>query len=152
MTKREQEKMVELQKLFDGMNRNGSFMLWLGTDTPGDMGIVDCWEVTRVLEKDGKFLFWLLFRFPGFQDDIHFIHTILVKSWSQGDGYELDIIDSEDRHFHLEEFIDGTEEFRHKGWKNWVAFRDKNQDLINKGWKETRQAMIETANTWTTIP
>jgi hypothetical protein len=157
MTEREKAKQVELQKLFEGMNKNGSYMVWKNQDPSlengdSDMGIVVSWEVVRVLEKNGKFLFWLLFYFPGFLDDSHFSHVLLIKSWKQEDGYELDLIDSENRRFHLEELIEGTDELRENGWAKWAAYRKENQDLVEKIIKDIRPNLIMFANEWTAIP
>ena len=116
-----------LQALFDEFNSGGSTVVMHddGPD-PSRMFVQDSYTVTRV---DGE-VFWLMFRPVGYQDDWHHTHTIKVLSWSQADGYELDLFDDLGRRFHVELIFSELDPGPAETWAKWKAYRRRNRKMF----------------------
>jgi hypothetical protein len=155
MKENELKEQARLQKIFDEFTKAGSWLIWTNYDSESlDFGVIDEWEVTRVLEvKQGKFYFWLHFRIPGFQEEDHYAHTLLITSMNQDDGFEMDLTDSEDRRYHIEHLVGGVDpEYRVKQWERWSKFVVDNQGMVQKARASVRAEHLEIANEWTAIP
>ena len=155
MKENELKEQARLQKIFDEFTKAGSWLIWTNFDfDPLDFGVIDGWEVTRVLEvKTGKFYFWLHFRIPGFQEEGHYAHTLLITDMNQDDGYEMDLVDSEKRNYHIEHLVGEVDpEYRVNQWEWWSKFVAANQEKIQKARASVRAEHLEIANEWTAIP
>ncbi len=157
MKEHELKEQARLQEIFDQFTKTGSWLIWTNYDPESllDFGIVDGWEVLRVLEtKPGNFYFALHFRIPGFQEEGHYAHTLLITSMNQDDGYEMDFTDSEDRKYHMEYFLGPATDPQERvdQWKWWTGFVKDNQEMI----QEARASLLvehqNMADTWTAIP
>lgn len=157
MTEEERQELVRIQTIFDQFTKAGSWLIWTNFNPPDDpqptldFGVIDGWEVLRVKEiKNGKFVFWLHFRIPGFQEEGYYAHTILVKRWNQEDDFEMDLTDSEGRTYHIEHFAaDCDPEWRVNQWKWWTGYVNEHREIIGRARRSVRKEHIQIADSWT---
>lgn len=118
---------TRLQALFAEFNADGS-MAVLHDDGPAPSALYlqDSYTVTRV---DGE-MFWVMLRPVGYNNDWHHTHTIKVVSWSQADGYELDLVDDLDRRFHIELVFPELHPGPAASWARWQDYRRRNSKMF----------------------
>ena len=122
----------QAQALFYEFNQKGSTMVMVRAGEPLDLGMMDGYQVLRVSGD----AFWLFHRPVGYHEGAHHAHTIKVISWSQEDGYEIDLVDDEDRRFHIELIFPETEPALVAHWYDWLRYkrnRRKAFALIDEG-------------------
>ena len=155
MKENESKEQVRLQKIFDQFTKAGSWLIWMNYDIaePLDFGVIDGWVITRVKEITlGKFYFWLHFRIPGFQEEGHYAHTLLILDMKQDNGYEMDLTDSEKRNYRIEYLAEGVEPERHNQWERWMDFVANNQGMIQEARASLLIEHLKIAQDWTYIP
>lgn len=116
------------QALFDEFNKVGSTLTVSGAgfDPPVNFGLIDSYRVTRVAGD----VFWLMFKVVGYQEAFQYTSTIKVLSWSQEDGWELDLVDDEGRRFHAELIFPELEPGYAKDWRRWRSYKAANLRLF----------------------
>ncbi len=122
-----------LQALFAEFNQKGSTAV-LDPDgpEPSRLGVMDSYHVLRAADP----VFWLMMKGIAYHDGAHHAHTIKVVSWSQEDGWELDLVDDIGRRFHIELIFPETEPDLVAGWAQWQEYKARNRkrfDLIDQG-------------------
>lgn len=137
-------KFLELQTLFDSFNKDGSTMqLSGGGHDPVSLGIVDSYTVMQV---DGN-QFWLHFKMLGYHHGFQHAHTVKIISWTQDDTYLLDLIDDQDRRFHIELIFPELEEDLGGAWQTWQAYKRANRkrfERIDAQMLEEHKRIVET--------
>ena len=134
-----------LQALFDEFNKTGSTMTLAedGYETIR-MGLQDSYIVTRVQGSD----FWLFFKEGGYNNGFQYSHTIRVVSWSQEDTYLLDLVDDQDRRFHIELIFPELEPDLGEAWQHWQAYKAANRERFQRIDAQLLEEHLWIAETW----
>ena len=146
---------ARLQKLFDGFNANGSWMVMReGKDEPLEFGLIDSYTITRVaphFDAAGnatKTDFWVLFKSAGYNNGWQYAHTIKVVDWSQDDTYLIDLTDDLDRRYHVELLFPTLDPALVADWKDWQAYKRQNEDRFERIDADLLAEHIKIAEEW----
>ena len=134
-----------LQALFDEFNKTGSTMtLAQDGDETIDLGLQDSYIVTRVKGSD----FWLFHKAAGYNNGFQYSHTIRVVSWSQEDTYLLDLVDDQERRFHIELIFPELEPGLGEAWQHWQAYKAANRERFQRIDAQLLEEHLRFAETW----
>ena len=131
----DQEK-ARLQEVFRLFNEGGAWMVLVEGKARIRLGLVDSFTVTRVAPKfnaAGDHVgtdFWLLWKAVGYDEGFQHSHTVKVVKWWQDDSYEIDFVDSLNRHHHAELPMEQTEPDEVKDWRRWQAYKKENAERL----------------------
>lgn len=120
--------MERLQALFAQFNKGGSTMRIEAPSYPPNRipEVQDGYTVTRVVGD----AFWMMNRPVGYHHSAHFTHTIKVVSWSQPDDFLLDLVDDEERVFHVERIFPDLEPDLAAHWADWLAYKRRRRKFF----------------------